>query len=108
MDSELRVDPRHEKNRHHFATALVTPIVVAVFAVAFSMSMLTPIETCISAFVFALVLLIRTVNIETGVRRSSLDSGRALQRKERGLLVRYFGITFVEDVPQLSKQNDLV
>jgi hypothetical protein len=76
MNSELRVDPRHEKNRHHLATALV--------------------------------LLIRTVNIETGVRRSSLDSGRGLQRKERGLLLRFFGITFVEDVPQLSKHNDLV
>ncbi len=88
--------PRHEKNRHHLATAvsavLGTVLLFGIYVVLPQSQWL-----CIaSAIFFGLVLFVRTLVIESGFRRPLTGGEAAFEHGSRRRIARWFGIVAVE------------
>ena len=89
--------PRHEKNRHHLATA-VSAVLGCVMVLRIYVVLPQSKWICMStAIVYGLVLFGRTIVIELGIRRPLIGAEAAFEDKSRRWIARCFGIIAVED-----------
>ncbi len=89
-------DPRHEKNRHHLATAVFVLIVAPSLVIAnFLWAQLQGLVV-VQAIACAVVVVLRTIIIEAGVRRRVTQTEENFERGARSFFNCVFGFTLKE------------
>ncbi len=98
--------PRHEKNRHHLATAVSVIFGIVCFLGFYSVSPHLIWGYLASAVLFGLILFGRTLRIESGIRRTPTPAAVEFEHRWRLRMARWFGFTTVEERPTDSDSRN--
>ncbi len=89
--------PRHEKNRHHLATAVSAVIGIVILLGVYIVLPQSKWICMPTAIVYGLVLFGRTIVIELGIRRPLIGAEAVFEHSSRRWIARLFGIIAVEE-----------